>query len=102
MPRTRFRSGSSVAGQRIIVRLGRSYDLVRFNNGTRDLSMRTMARGRERILFGGRGLRRAGRVGVCVVLALVAASIAAAGATPSTAPTLVVDNSFALDTTDPH
>jgi peptide/nickel transport system substrate-binding protein len=40
---------------------------------------------------------------LCVVLALFAASIAAGGAAaPLTAPTLVVDNSFALDTTDPQ
>src|SRR5215475_1390508 len=48
-------------------------------------------------------VRRTAGVVLCVVLALVASSIAADGASaPLTAPTLVVDNSFALDTTDPQ
>jgi peptide/nickel transport system substrate-binding protein len=46
--------------------------------------------------------RLANRVALCIALALFAASIEAGGATPSTAPTLVVDTSFALDTSDPQ
>jgi peptide/nickel transport system substrate-binding protein len=47
--------------------------------------------------------RRAGLLRLAALAALAAATaVHGAGARPAAAPTLVVDNSFALDTTDPH